>query len=122
MSQPPNIPAATEEALDVRRRALTGPDAPPPAAALADCAVRLATAIRLRNDAEAGYRQFRANVGIQLREADPKLAEWKVKEAIDATPHFATWKDALGNGEAWVAFFAATADALRIAGGLGRGA
>lgn len=118
MSQPiPIIPDATEEALKQRHAAYTNRE---PAVDLAELAIRLATAIRLRDEAEAGYRQFRADFGAKLRAEDPKLAEWKAKEACDASPEFQAWKKALANGEAWVAFFGALADSRRIAGGLGR--
>lgn len=118
MSQPiPSIPDATEDALQQRRVHFTGRE---PAVDLAELAPRLATAIRLRDEAEAGYRQFRAEFGARLRAEDPKLAEWKAKEACDASPEFQAWKKALANGEAWVAFFSALADSRRIAGGLGR--
>lgn len=113
----PTIPDATEEALQQRRLLYT---TKPPAEGLAELAPRLATAIRLRDEAEAGYRQFRADFGAKLRAEDPKLAEWKAKEACDASPEFQAWKKALANGEAWVAFFGALADSRRIAGGLGR--
>lgn len=45
--------------------------------------------------ADAYYRQWRAEAGRSLLESDPKLAEWKVKQDIEAQPKFAKIKQGL---------------------------
>ena len=39
------------------------------------------------------YRAWRAEFGKQLLEADGKLAEWKVKQQIEASPKFKRYKE-----------------------------
>lgn len=43
--------------------------------------------------ADAAYRTWRAEYGKQVLEADPKLAEWKVKQQIEASKKFSVHKE-----------------------------
>jgi len=45
--------------------------------------------------ADARYRAWRAEFGKQMLEADPKLAEWKVKQAVEASSKFMKHKEAI---------------------------
>lgn len=45
------------------------------------------------------YRQWRAQVGQSVMAADPKMAEWKVKQEIEAHPEFLRFKDAAAKAE-----------------------
>lgn len=47
-----------------------------------------------REQAEAYYRNWRADKGEQIMKADPKLAEWKVKQRIEADASFSKLKGA----------------------------
>ena len=46
-----------------------------------------------KSDADTAYRTWRAEYGKQVLEADPKLAEWKVKQQIEASKKFTTHKE-----------------------------
>ena len=47
-----------------------------------------AAAEQERIEVDGYYRQWRANKGIEIAEAEPKLAEWKVKQRIEADETF----------------------------------
>lgn len=44
---------------------------------------------------DAHYRNWRAKVGQKLLQSDAKLAEWKVRQLIDAQPKFEVLKEAI---------------------------
>lgn len=54
-----------------------------------------ASAERERVQADSFYRQWRAESGKRLIEKDPKLAEWKVRQEIEAADAFKKLKNAL---------------------------
>ena len=44
---------------------------------------------------DAFYRRWRAGEGKAILDKDPKLAEWKVRQYVEADPKFAKLKEAL---------------------------
>ncbi len=46
-------------------------------------------------EVDAAYRRWRAQKGEAALSRDPKMAEWKVKQAIEANPSFVEFKTAL---------------------------
>lgn len=47
-----------------------------------------AEAQEILDAADASYRSWRGNMGMKILEDEPKLAEWKVKDLVDASPQF----------------------------------
>jgi len=52
-------------------------------------------AVAEQEEADAAYRQWRAEIGEKIMAADAKLAEWKVKQAIESSPKFTQFKQAI---------------------------
>lgn len=48
---------------------------------------------------DAQYRFWRASFGRQLREADPKAAEWKITQEVEGNPKFTRYKDAVASAQ-----------------------
>lgn len=48
----------------------------------------LAAAEEAAAAADASYRSWRGNMGMELIDDNPKLSEWKVKNLVDASPQF----------------------------------
>ncbi len=67
----------------------------------------LASAVVVRDMADARYRHWRAIETAALRLAEPKYSEVRLKEAIDARPEFLAWKQARADAAAWVTFYGA---------------
>ena len=63
--------------------------------------------------ADAHYRAWRAAKGEELLQANEKLAEWKVAQAIESSPKFATIKDRLALGRRNVIALRAHYEAFR---------
>ena len=49
--------------------------------------------------ADARYRTWRAEYGKQTLDADPKLAEWKIKQKIESSPNFMSHKEAIATAQ-----------------------
>jgi phage shock protein A len=72
-----------------------------------------AAAERERVQADSYYRQWRAEAGRAMLHEDPKLAEWKVKQAIEADKTFQTLKNALAESARNVTIARGLYDALK---------
>jgi len=48
---------------------------------------------------DAAYRQWRAQEGFDVLKKEPKLAEWKVNQAIEASEDFVTYKTAIARAK-----------------------
>jgi hypothetical protein len=72
-----------------------------------------ASAERERVQADAYYRQWRAESGKALLDEDPKLAEWKVKQLIEENKTFKTLKSALSEAVRNVTIAKGLYDALK---------
>lgn len=48
-----------------------------------------------QENADAAYRAWRAELGRTILEADPKTPEWKVKQEIEGSDKFLTYKKAI---------------------------
>ena len=55
-----------------------------------------ATAEGEKETADAFYRNWRARMGKKITASDPKMAEWKVRQRIEANPKFLEIKEKLG--------------------------
>jgi hypothetical protein len=62
--------------------------------------------------ADAHYRAWRAEYGEKLLNSDPKLAEWKVKQKVEASPKFLAIKERLAKAKRNVTILRAHFDAL----------
>lgn len=48
---------------------------------------------------DAAYRQWRAKEGFEVLTKEPKLAEWKVNQAIESSEDFVTYKTAIARAK-----------------------
>ena len=48
---------------------------------------------------DSHYRAWRAEFGKQILEANPKAAEWKVKQEIESSPKFGKYKEAIAQAD-----------------------
>lgn len=58
-----------------------------------------ASAVEEHAMADAHYRSWRARETQRLLDSSPKLAEWKLKADIEASPHFLALKQAIASAE-----------------------
>ena len=67
-----------------------------------------------RMRADAAYRNWRAQKGEECLHADPKLAEWKVRQRIELDPMFTQLKAALAKAEQNVINAKGICDAYKV--------
>lgn len=74
----------------------------------------LVNAERELMEAEADYRNWRANEGMRLLQEDPKLAEWKVSHAIESNTDYLDHQRRLAKAKADYTAAASHFEALKI--------
>lgn len=90
--------------------------ADPTEKALCEWGWRFAEAERELAQADTSYRGWRARQGCALvRGKKTPPSEWKVKQAIEALPDFATYKNGIGDAHYNVRLLGSVVDALKLA-------
>lgn len=67
-----------------------------------------------REIADARYRAWVAQYGKELREEDPKAAEWKIKQEVESHPNFLKYKEAIAATIRNCTVLRGQCDALRV--------